>query len=338
LNLAVPVKRAVPILASITPLAELVAHELARVNDLILSRTGSEVALIPEVANHLISSGGKRLRPMLTLAMAMLNGYRGDAHVKLAASVEFMHTATLLHDDVVDESDLRRGRKTARIVWGNQASVLVGDFLLGQAFRVMVEAGFMDALDILSSAAAVIAEGEVMQLATAKNLATDEKAYLSVTAAKTAELFAAACEVGPAIAGRTTAERRACRAFGMALGQAFQLIDDALDYGGKSEEIGKNVGDDFREGKITLPVVIAFSRADPEERAFWRRVMEEGDIRDGDLERAIALLHRHEAIEATTARAIAFGEEAHRALSIFPDGDMHRALAQTVDFAIARDR
>ncbi len=203
---------------------------------------------------------------------------------------------------------------------------------------MMVEAGFMDALDILSSAAAVIAEGEVMQLATAKNLATDEKAYLAVTAAKTAELFAAACEVGPAIAGRGTAERRACRAFGMALGQAFQLIDDALDYGGKSEEIGKNVGDDFREGKITLPVVIAFERGDPEERAFWRRAMEEGDIRDGDLERAIAILRRHGAIEATTARATRFAEEAHQALSIYPDGEMRRALAQAVDFAVERNR
>jgi octaprenyl-diphosphate synthase len=315
-----------------------VARDLAKVNDLILSRTGSEVTLIPEVANHLISSGGKRLRPMLTLAMAMLNGHRGDAHVKLAASVEFMHTATLLHDDVVDESDLRRGRKTARLVWGNQASVLVGDFLLGQAFRMMVEAGFMDALDILSSAAAVIAEGEVMQLATAKNLATDEKAYLAVTAAKTAELFAAACEVGPAIAGRGAPERRACRAFGMALGQAFQLIDDALDYGGKSEEIGKNVGDDFREGKITLPVVIAFARADAEERAFWRRVMERGEVRDGDLERAIAHLQRHGAIEATTARAVRFGEEAHDALSIYPDTEMRRALTEAIDFAIERNR
>jgi octaprenyl-diphosphate synthase len=338
LNLAVPVKRAAAEPASLQPLADLVARDLASVNALILSRTGSEVALIPEVANHLISSGGKRLRPMLTLAMALLNFYRGDAHVRLAASVEFMHTATLLHDDVVDESDLRRGRKTARIVWGNQASVLVGDFLLGQAFRMMVEAGFIEALDILSSAAAVIAEGEVMQLATAKNLATDEKAYLAVTAAKTAELFAAACEVGPTIAGRGAEERRACRAFGAALGQAFQLIDDALDYGGKSEEIGKNVGDDFREGKITLPVVIAFANGDDAERGFWRRVMEKGEIREGDLEEAIALLRGHGAIEATIARARRFGEEAHQALSIYPDGEMRRALARAVDFAVERRR
>jgi octaprenyl-diphosphate synthase len=338
LNLAVPVTREAAESPSLQPLAGLVARDLAKVNELILSRTGSEVTLIPEVANHLISSGGKRLRPILTLAMALLNFYRGEAHVKLAASVEFMHTATLLHDDVVDESDLRRGRKTARIVWGNQASVLVGDFLLGQAFRMMVEAGFIEALDILSAAATVIAEGEVMQLATAKNLATDEKAYLAVTAAKTAELFAAACEVGPTIAGRGAAERRACRNFGAALGQAFQLIDDALDYDGKSEEIGKNIGDDFREGKITLPVIIAYAHGGEAERAFWRRVMEKGDIRDGDLDEAITYLHRHGAIEATVARARRFGEEAREALSIYPDGEMRSALIEAVDFAIGRKR
>ena len=216
--------------------------------------------MIPEVANHLINSGGKRLRPMLTLAMAQLAGYPGDGHVKLAAAVEFMHTATLLHDDVVDESEMRRGRLAARMLWGNEASVLVGDFLLGQAFKMMVEVGSMRALDILSSAAAVIAEGEVMQLGAAKNTATTEDEYLAVIRAKTAELFAAACEVGPAIAGRSKDEQAACRSFGMNLGIAFQLVDDALDYGGKSAKLGKNVGDDFRDGKITLPVVLSFRR------------------------------------------------------------------------------
>jgi octaprenyl-diphosphate synthase len=338
LNLAVPVQTAMPQAPSIAPLAGLVGRDLAKVNELILSRTGSEVALIPEVANHLISSGGKRLRPMLTLAMAILNGNSGDAHVKLAASVEFMHTATLLHDDVVDESDLRRGRKTARIVWGNQASVLVGDFLLGQAFRMMVEAGFMDALDILSRAASVIAEGEVMQLAAAKNTATTEDEYIAVIRAKTAELFAAACEVGPVLSTRPRDEQAACRSFGMNLGITFQLVDDVLDYGGAAQKLGKNVGDDFREGKITLPVVIAFARADGEERGFWRRVMEAGEIRDGDLECAIAHLRRHGAIEATITRARRFAEEAHRALSIFPDSEMRRALTEAVDFAVERDR
>jgi octaprenyl-diphosphate synthase len=213
---------------------------------------------------------------MLTIGMAQLAGYSGEGHVKLAAAVEFMHTATLLHDDVVDESDMRRGKLAARMLWGNEASVLVGDFLLGQAFKMMVEVGSLRALDILSSAAAVIAEGEVMQLSAAKNTATTEDEYLAVIRAKTAELFAAACEVGPAVATRSKAEQAACRSFGMNLGIAFQLVDDALDYGGAAQKLGKNVGDDFREGKITLPVVLAFRRGSDEVRKFWRRTLEQG--------------------------------------------------------------
>ena len=266
--------------ASVDRLVELVAADLDRVNTTILSRTGSDVTMIPEVANHLIASGGKRLRPMLTLAMAEITGYSGNGHIKLAASVEFMHTATLLHDDVVDESELRRGKAAARMLWGNEASVLVGDFLLGQAFKMMVEVGSLRALEILSSAAAVIAEGEVMQLAVAKNTSTTEDEYLSVIRAKTAELFAAACEVGPALAQRPKAEQAACRSFGMNLGIAFQLVDDALDYGGKAAKLGKNVGDDFREGKITLPVVLSFRRGNDEERAFWKRTLEDNESSD----------------------------------------------------------
>src|SRR6476659_7982159 len=247
---------------------------MERVNGTILSRTGSQVTMIPEVANHLIESGGKRLRPMLTLATAGLSRYQGEGHIKPAASVEFKHTATLLHDAVVDESDMRRGKVAARIKWGNEASVLVGDFLLGQAFKMMVEVGSLRALEILSSAAAVIAEGEVMQLAVAKNTATTEDEYLSVIRAKTAELFAAACEVGPALGARPKDEQSACRSFGMNLGIAFQLVDDALDYGGKAAKLGKNVGDDFREGKITLPVVLSYRRGSEPERAFWRRTLE----------------------------------------------------------------
>src|SRR5262249_28137712 len=248
---------------------------MARVNAAILSRTGSDVTMIPEVANHLISSGGKRLRPMLTVSMATLSGYSGDGHLKLAAAVEFMHTATLLHDDVVDESDMRRGQLAARMLWGNEESVRVGAFLLGQAFKMMLEVGSLRALEILSSAAAIIAEGEVMQLAAAKNTATTEDEYLAVIRAKTAELFAAACEVGPVLAGRPKGDAAACRSFGMNLGIAFQLVDDALDYGGKSAKLGKNVGDDFREGKITLPVVLSFRRGSDRERAFWRRTLEQ---------------------------------------------------------------
>jgi octaprenyl-diphosphate synthase len=292
--------------------------------------------MIPEVANHLIASGGKRLRPMLTLAMAKLSGYSGDGHIKLAAAVEFMHTATLLHDDVVDESDMRRGKLAARMLWGNEASVLVGDFLLGQAFKMMVEVGSLHALDILSSAATVIAEGEVMQLGAAKNTATNEDEYLSVIRAKTAELFAAACEVGPALAGKEKAELAACHSYGMNLGVAFQLIDDALDYGGKSAKLGKNVGDDFREGKITLPVVLAFRRGDANERAFWNRTLAEGKVEDGDLDTAISLIAKHHAIEDTVGRARHYGAIATDALALVPPSEIKTALEEAVDFCIGR--
>jgi octaprenyl-diphosphate synthase len=322
--------------ASVDNLVELVRADMERVNATILSRTGSDVTMIPEVANHLIASGGKRLRPMLTLAMAQLSGYAADGHIKLAAAVEFMHTATLLHDDVVDESEMRRGKMAARILWGNEASVLVGDFLLGQAFKMMVEVGSLRALEILSSAAAVIAEGEVMQLAAAKNTATTEDEYVAVIRAKTAELFAAACEVGPAIATRPRAEQAACRSFGMNLGIAFQLVDDALDYGGKAAKLGKNVGDDFREGKVTLPVVLAFRRGSEAERGFWRRAIEQGEIDDGDLERAVALMVKHRALDDTIARARHYGAIANDALALFPDSPIKAALAETVDFCVAR--
>jgi octaprenyl-diphosphate synthase len=321
---------------SLGELAALVAADMARVNAMILSRTGSEVAMIPEVANHLISSGGKRLRPMLTLATARLAGYEGEGHAKLAASVEFMHTATLLHDDVVDESDMRRGKVAARVKWGNEASVLVGDFLLGQAFKMMVEVGSLRALDILSSAAAVIAEGEVMQLAAAKNTETNEDEYLAVIRAKTAELFAAACEVGPVIADRPKAEAAACRSYGMNLGIAFQLVDDALDYGGTSQKLGKNVGDDFREGKITLPVVLSFRRGTAEQRAFWTRTMVEGEVEDGDVEKAVAIMRRHRALDDTVERARHYGAIARDALALFPKSAMKQALLNAVDFCIER--
>ncbi|KQP08054.1 polyprenyl synthetase [Methylobacterium sp. Leaf99] len=322
--------------ASLTDLVALVAAGMERVNATILSRTGSSVQMIPEVANHLIASGGKRLRPILTLATADLCAYAGDGAVKLAASVEFMHTATLLHDDVVDESDMRRGTVAARIKWGNEASVLVGDFLLGQAFRMMVEVGSLKALDILSAAATVIAEGEVMQLSAAKNTETTEDEYLAVIRAKTAELFAAACEVGPVIAERPKAEQAACRAYGMNLGVAFQLIDDVLDYGGTSASLGKNVGDDFREGKITLPIVLAFRRGTDAERTFWKRALEDGDVSEDDLATALAILRRHRALEDTIERARHYGAMARDALGLFPNGPMKQALLQVVDFCIAR--
>ena len=321
----------------IEALVALVAADMGRVNEMILSRTGSDVTMIPEVANHLISSGGKRLRPMLTLATGQLSSYEGTGHVKLAASVEFMHTATLLHDDVVDESDMRRGKVAARVKWGNEASVLVGDFLLGQAFRMMVEVGSMRALAILSDAAAIIAEGEVMQLAAAKNIETTEDAYLAIIRAKTAELFGAACEVGPVIAERPKSEAAACRSYGMNLGVAFQLVDDALDYGGAAAKLGKNVGDDFREGKITLPVVLSVRRGTDADRAFFRRTLERGEIdEERDLEEALSIMRRNKALEDTVARARHYGAMARDALAIYPDGPMKRALLEAVEFCVAR--
>jgi len=320
----------------IEPLTALVAGDIARVNQTILSRTGSDVTMIPEIANHLIASGGKRMRPILTLATAGLCGYGGEGHIKLAAAVEFMHTATLLHDDVVDESDMRRGKAAARVLWGNEASVLVGDFLLGQAFKMMVEVGSLSCLEVLSSAAAVIAEGEVMQLSAAKDTETTEDAYLAVIRAKTAALFAAACEVGPILAGRAKAEVAACRAYGANLGVAFQLIDDALDYGGSAAKLGKNVGDDFREGKITLPVVLSFRRGATQEREFWRRTLGKGEVADGDLEFALMTMRKHRALEDTIERARHYGAMARDALELFSASPWKHALRDAVEFVIGR--
>ena len=322
--------------AALEPLLRLVSSDMAEVNAIVLSQARSEVELIPELAKHLINSGGKRLRPMLTIAAAKLCGYGGAGHIKLAASVEFMHTATLLHDDVVDESDMRRGKKSARILWGNQASVLVGDFLLGQAFKMMVEVGSLAALKILSEASAVIAEGEVMQLAASKDMTTTEDEYLAVIFSKTAALFAAASEIGGVIAGRSEAEQSALRTYGTNIGLAFQLIDDALDYSGEAAKLGKRVGDDFREGKITLPVVLSYRHGSAEERAFWQRTLQDGDIQDGDLDEALALMRRHNAIEQTIERARSYGREAQGALGIFPACEAKAAMLDAVDFSVSR--
>ena len=323
--------------SGIERLVGLVSDDMLRVNEMILSRTGSDVTLIPEVAAHLIESGGKRMRPMLTLAAAQMFDYEGDGHIRLAASVEFMHTATLLHDDVVDESDMRRGKAAARMVWGNEASVLVGDFLLGQAFKMMVDVGSLAALEVLADAAAVIAEGEVMQLVTTQNTATTEDEYLAVIRAKTAALFAAASEVGAIVADRSSEERGALRSYGTNLGLAFQLVDDALDYSGVQATLGKKVGDDFRDGKITLPVLLAYRRGDEDQRAFWRRSLTERIVEDGDLEQAIAMMAEHRALEDTIARARHYGAMARDALEIFPKSDYRTALTEVVDFCVDRE-
>jgi octaprenyl-diphosphate synthase len=309
---------------------------MSHVNRIILDRARSNVDLIPELARHLIDSGGKRLRPMLTIATAKMCGYEGDEHVLLAASVEFMHTATLLHDDVVDESNLRRGKETARLLWGNEASVLVGDYLLGQAFKMMVDVGSLGALRILSDAAAIIAEGEVMQLTTAHNTETTEDDYLAVIDAKTAALFAAASEVGAVIAERPKSEAAALRSYGRNLGLAFQLVDDALDYSGEQATLGKRVGDDFRDGKITLPVVLSYRRGNADERAFWERTLKEGEIGDEDLKRAVELIAQHNALAATMERARHYGAIARDALAIFPEGEIKSALLETIAFSVER--
>jgi octaprenyl-diphosphate synthase len=321
---------------SIAALNALVGDDLKQVNALILQRMDSPVALIPQVAGHIIAAGGKRLRPMLTLASARMCGYSGRRHVALAACVEFIHTATLLHDDVVDASDLRRGLATANSVWGNKSSVLVGDFLFSRAFQVMVEDGSLEVLRILANASAVIAEGEVMQLTTANDTETTENAYLEVIRAKTATLFAAACRVGAVVADRPRVEADALDSFGLNLGIAFQLVDDMLDYAADERTLGKSVGDDFRDGKITLPVVLAFLRGGDEERRFWRRVMEDQEQQDGDLERAIQLMEKHGSLRDTVERARHYGAIARDALGLFADGPEKRALIELIQFAIHR--
>ncbi len=321
---------------SLDRLVALVARDLDRVNTLILERMQSPVALIPQLAGHIIAAGGKRLRPMLTLASARLCGYPGDRHIALAAAVEFIHTATLLHDDVVDASDLRRGLATANAVWGNKPSVLVGDFLFSRAFQLMVEDGSLKVLEILSDASAIIAEGEVLQLVTSNDIETTEDAYLAVIQAKTAQLFAAASRIGAVLTERPAAEEQALETYGRNLGIAFQLVDDMLDYSARQAELGKTVGDDFREGKITLPVVLALRQGGEAERGFWRRTLEDLEQRDGDLDHAIELMTRHGTLRATLDRARHYGETARHALAPFRDGPEKRALDEVIDFCLAR--
>ncbi len=322
--------------ARLDRLQALVQDELARVNAVIVAEMQSPVELIPQLARHLVAAGGKRIRPILTLVSARMCGYAGDRHVNLAACVEFIHTATLMHDDVVDASDLRRGRATANAVWGNKAPVLVGDFLFSRAFEVMVADGSLDVLRILANASAVISEGEVMQLLTANDSTTTEDAYFAMIEAKTAKLFEAAARIGGVIAARPEADCAALAEYGRSLGIAFQLVDDALDYGAEQQALGKTVGDDFTDGKVTLPVVLAFAAGDEAERAFWRRVLETDDRQDADFAEAMRLLRKHDAIAATVSRAETHGERARRALDRFPPSEERAAMLELVDFCIER--
>lgn len=321
---------------SLEPLMALVAEDMHGVNAVILDRMQSKVGLIPELAGHLIAGGGKRMRPMLTLGCAALLGYSGTRHQKLAAAVEFIHTATLLHDDVVDGSGLRRGKQTANLIWGNPATVLVGDFLFSRAFELMVEDGSLRVLKILSHASAVIAEGEVEQLTTQRRIETDEEQYLTVISAKTAALFAAACRIAPVVAEATEDAELALERYGKYLGIAFQLVDDVLDYGSSNDVMGKGVGDDFRDGKVTLPVILAYARGSADERAFWRAAMAGERASDADLESAILLLRNSDALSETLERARQYGRRALDALGSFPAGKAKSALSEAVEFAISR--
>ena len=318
-------------------LAAYLADDMAAVGDLIRDRMASKHApRIPEVTAHLVGAGGKRLRPMLTLAAARMCGYAGPYHVHLAATVEFIHTATLLHDDVVDESAQRRGRPTANLLWDNKSSVLVGDYLFSRSFQLMTETGSLDVLRILSNASATIAEGEVLQLTAAQNLATDEGIYLQVVRGKTAALFSAATEVGGVIAGAPAPLVKALFDYGDALGVAFQIVDDLLDYQGQSAATGKNVGDDFRERKLTLPVIKAIAKADAGERAFWIRTIEKGRQEDGDLEHALSLLHKHGTLIETQAEALDWASKARDALAPLPDHEVKVMLSDLADYVVSR--
>ena len=323
---------------ALAALTALVREDLEACNRLIVDRMQSPVALIPQLAAHIVAAGGKRLRPLLTLAAARMAGYRGMRHVALAACVEFIHTATLLHDDVVDESALRRGQASANALFGNKPSVLVGDFLFARAFQLMVQDGSLEVLRILSDAAATIAEGEVLQLVIQNDTGSTEEQYLTVIEGKTAALFAAATEVGAVVAGRPEAEQAALRTYGHNLGIAFQLVDDALDYSAEQERLGKTVGDDFREGKITLPVLLAFDRGDETERAFWRRTVETREQSEADLAEAIGLMQKHRAFADTVARARDYGATALASLGAFPESAEKCALADIVEFCVSRAR
>ena len=329
----IPMPRSRP---TLDPMLSLTAAGMNSVNAVILDRMQSEIPLIPRLAGHLISGGGKRLRPMLTLAGAELVGYKGNRHYKLAAAVEFIHTATLLHDDVVDGSELRRGKAAANIIFGNPATVLVGDFLFSRAFELMTEDGSLRVLSILSRASAVIAEGEVSQLSAQRQINTSEEQYLHIIGAKTAALFAAASQISAVVAECSEEQERALEAYGRNLGVAFQLVDDAIDYDSDAAEMGKEQGDDFREGKMTLPVILAYARGNDDERKFWKDAIIGHRTSDADLAHAISLIETHNALADTRERARHFAHRAIDAISIFPEGKARTAMAEAAQFAVAR--
>ncbi|MEQ8406378.1 MAG: polyprenyl synthetase family protein [Oceanicaulis sp.] len=324
---------------ALDPVARLVTlarDDMREVEAMLAQRMASETDIIPKVARYLVEAGGKRIRPLITVASARMLGYEGEGHIALASAVEFIHSATLLHDDVVDDSDLRRGKTPANQVWSNPHSVLVGDFLFARAFMMMVDAGSMPALQVLSRAAAVIAEGEVRQLAAVRDIAVSRDAYMGIIEAKTAELFAAAAHVSPILSGAGSKLEAALETYGRELGLAFQLVDDALDYGGVEADLGKNTGDDFREGKITLPLALALEAADAEERVFWERTIRDLDQNDGDFEEAVRLMTKHGALDATLAQARGHARRAVEALDVAPKNAWSQALAALAEFVVER--
>jgi octaprenyl-diphosphate synthase len=317
-------------------LAQLVAGDLELVNAMIMDRMQSPVGMIPDLASHLVEAGGKRLRPMITLATASMLGYEGDNHIRLATAVEFIHSATLLHDDIVDDSKVRRGKPAANRLWGNSASILVGDFLFARSFSLMVETGHLPVLGILSHASSIIAEGEVHQLAALGNIDLPVSAYMRIIEAKTAELFAAAARVSAVITGQAEAREMALDRFGRSLGLAFQLVDDALDYGAQNPKLGKQVGDDFREGKVTLPLALAYHAGTEDEKAWWEQTLDKDERSERDLAQAISFMHQHGTIDETLSRARECVQDAKGALSPFPDGELRACLGDLCDFVVER--
>ena len=322
---------------SLRNLKKLIKKEFNETDKLIRNQINSDVNRIPKLSKHIINLGGKRLRPMLTISCAKMLKVRNKNHIKLAAAVELLHTATLLHDDVVDESNYRRGEKTSHTLWDNKSSILVGDFLLGKAFQLMVETNSLECLNILSKAASIIAEGEVLQLVETNNINIRKTNYLKIIESKTAALFSSACEVGGVVSGANKSQKKKLSNFGKNLGTAFQLIDDALDYDGSSVKMGKNNGDDFFEGKITLPVILAINSADKKEKEFWKKVFNKKIRNKTDLKIAKKIIKEKDTINKTLKLANQYGEEAKQIMEGFENNPIRDALIDLVDFSLIRN-
>jgi len=318
-------------------LKEVLADDLSKVSELIQKRMQSKHApLIGEISSHLIGSGGKRLRPLLTLAAAKICGYQGELNIHLAATVEFIHTATLLHDDVVDESEKRRGRSSVNILWNNSSSVLVGDYLFARSFQLMTETGRLDVLETLSNASANIAEGEVLQLSASEDITTDEEVYYKIIRGKTAALFSASTEVGAMLADADKDTIKALASYGDALGVCFQIVDDILDFVGDGDKVGKNLGDDFRERKLTLPMIHAISKADDKELKFWERTIVDGDQNSKDFEKALVILKSRSSINYSKRVANKWSKTAKKALTDMPGTPLKCILEELSDHVVSR--